>query len=224
MSNYVLLGSARSSFGHSEKGDQSGKEVSTQGFYLPDCGYWLGFKLKNNLLGVNLGKAMLEACENNNIGYSQPYRMTAREAYCRYGSIKGIKELCTCDCSSLVNLCLLSIGVNLPNFNTASEPQVLRKSGLFDEVKVKSEKDCTTGMILVTPTKGHTLIVITALTTEKPNNSVTNVTNLKSNEEIAKEVIQGKWGNGNARKCKLEKAGYNYEEIRKLVNKMMGKK
>lgn len=43
----------------------------------------------------------------------------------------------------------------------------------------------------------------------------------KTNEEIAKEVIQGKWGNGKERKNKLENAGYDYEVIQKLVNKMM---
>ena len=40
----------------------------------------------------------------------------------------------------------------------------------------------------------------------------------KSNQEIAKEVLAGKWGNGTARKAALEKAGYNYNEIQKLVN------
>lgn len=43
----------------------------------------------------------------------------------------------------------------------------------------------------------------------------------KSNDEIAKEVIQGKWGNGKERKDKLIEAGYDYEVIQKLVNKMM---
>ena len=47
------------------------------------------------------------------------------------------------------------------------------------------------------------------------------VSNKKSNEEIAREVIAGKWGNGNTRKSKLTKAGYDYEAIRKLVNQMI---
>lgn len=42
----------------------------------------------------------------------------------------------------------------------------------------------------------------------------------KSNEEIAKEVIAGKWGNGSVRKQKLTAAGYNYSEIQKIVNKL----
>ena len=43
----------------------------------------------------------------------------------------------------------------------------------------------------------------------------------KSNEQIAKEVIQGKWGNGAARKKALEAAGYVYSTIQNLVNKLL---
>ena len=43
----------------------------------------------------------------------------------------------------------------------------------------------------------------------------------KSNEEIAREVIQGKWGNGADRKKKLTEAGYDYKTIQNLVNKML---
>lgn len=43
----------------------------------------------------------------------------------------------------------------------------------------------------------------------------------KSLEEIAKEVIAGKWGNGNERKTALTKAGYDYKTIQSLVNKLL---
>ncbi len=43
----------------------------------------------------------------------------------------------------------------------------------------------------------------------------------KSNEEIAKEVIAGKWGNGAARKQRLTAAGYNYSVVQAIVNKML---
>lgn len=43
----------------------------------------------------------------------------------------------------------------------------------------------------------------------------------KSNEEIAKEVIAGKWGNGAERKQKLTKAGYDYATIQKIVNRLL---
>lgn len=44
----------------------------------------------------------------------------------------------------------------------------------------------------------------------------------KSNEDIASEVISGKWGNGAERKEKLTKAGYNYSEIQSIVNAKVG--
>ncbi len=40
----------------------------------------------------------------------------------------------------------------------------------------------------------------------------------KSNEEIAAEVIAGKWGNGDTRKIALTNAGYNYNAIQSIVN------
>lgn len=48
-------------------------------------------------------------------------------------------------------------------------------------------------------------------------------TNMKTNEEIAKEVIDGKWGNGSERKKNLIASGYNYSAIQKLVNSMVSK-
>lgn len=43
----------------------------------------------------------------------------------------------------------------------------------------------------------------------------------KSNEEIAREVIRGEWGNGQDRKNRLAAAGYDYSAIQALVNKMI---
>lgn len=40
----------------------------------------------------------------------------------------------------------------------------------------------------------------------------------KSNEEIAQECIEGKWGNGQERKNRLEAAGYDYNTIQSIVN------
>lgn len=53
------------------------------------------------------------------------------------------------------------------------------------------------------------------------SNTVNKVTsNKKSVTTIAKEVIQGKWGNGTDRKKRLEAAGYNYSEVQKEVNRL----
>lgn len=44
----------------------------------------------------------------------------------------------------------------------------------------------------------------------------------KSNAEIAKEVLAGKWGNGNDRKVKLAAAGYDYNAVQAEVNRCLG--
>lgn len=43
----------------------------------------------------------------------------------------------------------------------------------------------------------------------------------KSNEQIAREVIQGKWGNGEDRRKRLTAAGYNYATVQSIVNKLL---
>ena len=50
----------------------------------------------------------------------------------------------------------------------------------------------------------------------------TTVTHKKSIDEIANEVIAGKWGNGNDRRNKLTAAGYNYDEVQAAVEKKLG--
>ena len=45
----------------------------------------------------------------------------------------------------------------------------------------------------------------------------------KTVNQIAHEVIAGKWGNGTNRKKKLEAAGYDYDKVQKAVNKLLKK-
>lgn len=45
----------------------------------------------------------------------------------------------------------------------------------------------------------------------------------KSDEEIAKEVIAGKWGNGDDRIKRLTNAGYNFTTVQNIVNNMLTK-
>ena len=44
---------------------------------------------------------------------------------------------------------------------------------------------------------------------------------LKPIDEVAKEVIRGKWGNNPERKRRLESAGYDYNAVQKRVNQLM---
>lgn len=50
---------------------------------------------------------------------------------------------------------------------------------------------------------------------------VASTSSKKTIDEIAKEVILGKWGNGQERKDRLTKAGYNYSVIQKRVDELL---
>lgn len=41
-------------------------------------------------------------------------------------------------------------------------------------------------------------------------------------DEVAQEVIQGEWGNGDERRVRLENEGYNYQAVQDRVNELLG--
>lgn len=53
-------------------------------------------------------------------------------------------------------------------------------------------------------------------------NTSTTITAKKSVDEIASEVIAGKWGNGTDRKNRLTAAGYDYSAVQAKVNEKLG--
>ncbi len=61
----------------------------------------------------------------------------------------------------------------------------------------------------------------TSTGTSKPS-SGSSSSGKKTVSQVAKEVINGEWGNGDTRKKKLEAAGYDYDEVQKEVNKQLG--
>lgn len=61
----------------------------------------------------------------------------------------------------------------------------------------------------------------TGTSTSKPS-SGNSSSSRKTISQIAKEVINGEWGNGDARKKKLESAGYDYDAVQAEVNKQLG--
>lgn len=64
----------------------------------------------------------------------------------------------------------------------------------------------------------------TSTSTSKPStgNGGSSSSSKKTISQVAKEVINGEWGNGDARKKKLEAAGYDYDAVQKEVNKQLG--
>jgi len=51
--------------------------------------------------------------------------------------------------------------------------------------------------------------------------TLTNISERKSIEEIAAEVMALKWGCGNDRRQRLSNAGYDYKQVQELVNKIL---
>ena len=99
---------------------------------------------------------MLRACNNNNIGYDQYNRL----GIIKYGTSSTVKT--ECDCSSLVRQCVKeATGIDAGNFTTSNEKNMLLATGLFEKaVSVTSSTIMYNGDILVTKTKGHTVIVV----------------------------------------------------------------
>jgi hypothetical protein len=160
----VIIGSARSDsrglLKGDKAGDNNGKEVSTQAFYMHSKG-WVGFKAKDSALAKKLARGMQITCNNPNIGYDQNERL----GVVRNGIETKVKT--ECDCSSLVRAVLKYAGVEVCNFTTATAKAVIMSTGLFDEVKINSAADVTNGMILCTKTKGHIVIVISGAEEKK---------------------------------------------------------
>ena len=61
------------------------------------------------------------------------------------------------------------------------------------------------------------------VTENKPVTTPVAVVKEDINLTIAKEVIQGKWGNGAERKNRLTMAGYNYRKVQAIVNTLVRK-
>ena len=79
----VKIGSARiDEYGRAhggQAGDQTGKEVSTQNWYLSSKG-WRVFRAKNPSVAEKIAQCMERACKNSKIGYDQYQRNTLYKA------------------------------------------------------------------------------------------------------------------------------------------------
>jgi len=224
----VIIGSARSderkAYSGGAAGDQrqggapdySG-EVSMQKFYIHSKGWYI-LRAKDADHAEKIAENMVFACNNANIGYDQSQRL---------GIItKGVHttEKTECDCSSLVRECVKeATGKDPGNFTTGDEANALVKTGLFEKLTYADGTKLYTGDVLVTKTKGHTVIVTSGAARK---NATANDGNggSKTIEQIAAEVIQGKWGSGDERRKRLAAAGYSYLAVQAVVNaKLNGK-
>ena len=147
-----------------QPGNQTGKELRIQPWYKNAKG-WRVFRPKSSEVADKIVYDMRAACENSHIGYDQKQRNTLYNAAKPFGfDCAKVTELCECDCSSLVRVCVLYSGIKVNDFNTASEPTRLLATGEFEEMVGEEYTDSpnklSAGMILCTKVKGHTAIVL----------------------------------------------------------------
>ena len=230
----VIIGSARSDEnGHlnGKPGDQKGgKEVSTQNWYLHKKG-WVIIRAKDPAKRKKIAYAFKAACDNNNFGYGQATKNTGYNAAAKMGYDPAkVKTKVNIDCSTLARLALAYAGIKVPDWYTGNMKSIAKsKPSTFEVIegtKAQTDKYLEVGDILVTKTKGHTVGVISIgkkETTTAPPNANAPVPGKKSVTEIAKEVIDGKWGSGSTRKKKLTEAGYDYDTVQKKVNELLKK-
>lgn len=162
----ILIGSARKDengrYMGGAAGDQTGKEVSVQNFYKHSKG-WYVLRAKRAEVAAKLANAMQTACDNQNIGYDQGQRLDVITQIRKYGALGKIAVNTECDCSSLVRACCIESGFDPGNFTTGNEAAALAGTGYFEpKASVTSEAQLREGDILVTKTKGHTVIVVCA--------------------------------------------------------------
>ena len=166
----VRVGSARidergKAYG-GKAGDQTGRELSTQKWYLHKKG-WRVFRAVKREQALKIAADMEAACKNSHIGYDQWQRNTLYKAAEPMGFDCGkVRTDCETDCSALVRVCCAFAGImGLPSdFRTGNMPANLLKTGAFVELRGAKYTDQSAylgkGDILVTKTHGHTVVVL----------------------------------------------------------------
>ena len=145
-------------------GNQTGGELSTQNWYLHSKG-WRVLRPISTADATMIAFCMEAACANRHIGYDQGQRNSLYNAAKKVGfdTSKVTSDVET-DCSALVRVCCAFAGITVGDFNTSSEANALLKTGFFvektDSKYTKKSDYLKKGDILVTRSKGHTVVVL----------------------------------------------------------------
>lgn len=167
--NSVIIGSARTNeygtYSGGAPGDQTGKEVSTQLWYLHQKG-WVVARAKSATIREKIAQSMQAACDNRNIGYddsSKSRDLTAVAEKYNY-DLSKVSEPTSTNCAQLVRLGVLYAGIQVGDFFTGNMADILKETGQFEILK--DDEHCTVsdrnlrGDILITKTAGHTVVVL----------------------------------------------------------------
>ena len=166
--SWVLIGSARidenGNIYGGVLGDQNGKEVCIESWYLHADG-WVILRAKDSVKRNKIADDMEYICNNDLIGYDQSRNMSLFDMVKNDGfDARKVTKPCCTDCAKAVLVCVRYSGIECDVFYTGNEIEVLEKTGEFDVIR-DEQVACTDrflerGDILVTPHKGHTVVVV----------------------------------------------------------------
>lgn len=148
------------------KGDQTGKEILIQEWYLHSKG-WIVIRAKDPEVREKLARCMEMICANDNFGYGQDYRLSGFNEAEKVGfDSSKVKVKCGLDCSQSVRVSLHYAGIKCENFRTRTMRKVLEATGKFEILT--SDKYCKSSdyllrgdILLTAKVPGHTVVNLT---------------------------------------------------------------
>ena len=197
-------------------GDQTKKEVCIRSYYDKNWDYVIRAKDKN--IAERQAVACEIMCNDDHIGYDQMNRndLIALLEALKWDYTKISRDT-ECDCSSFMTACALCAGAKIDYKGNAPTTRSMvtrfRASGAYEITPFVSPKhnNLKRGDILVKQ-GSHTVMVLDDYVQNIPSKSI---------DQIAKEVIAGKYGDGEERKKAIQTLGYDYEAVRKKVNEIL---
>lgn len=205
-----------------QDGDQTKKEVCTREWYNKPWNVLVRFT--DAKMAEKVAVCMENAAKNDMIGYDQNQRNTLLKEARKYNyDVLKVNVPCECDCSSLV--CVACMYAGIPESALTYKGNCATTSTLRQSLKATGEVEIFTTPLYLTRTdrlkrgdilisEGHHVVVVIK----------TDAVTKKSVDEVAKEVIAGKWGTGTDRRIRLIDAGYNPSEVQMKVNALMNEK
>lgn len=206
-----------------QAGNQSGTELNTRAAYLYNWHSLIRFNDPG--MATKCGQAMADAVANMRIGYDQGERNSILSLARAAGwNLAAITQTCECDCSSLAGVCGIAAGApesaifqggNLCyTGNIAARFKATGLVSIFTSSDyVGSTSKWRVGDILVSNT--HAVVVVAGAAA---SGSGVAVAVSGSIEELARAVIAGRYGVGDARRAAL---GDKYAAVQARVNELL---
>lgn len=217
-------------------GDQTGTEYRVINWYNRPWNYVL--RPKSRTVGNKLAQIARQAAENNNIGYDQYQRLTYFDALSKADwNPSKITTKCETDCTASTAANVIATGYQLgikpleevsPKLYSGNIRRGLMTTGEFETLTASkyltSDKYLLPGDILLYENHHAAINLSNGSSNDLPSSSSSSSSAKPSISDTAKNVLNGKYGNGQDRIDRLKKLGYTDAEIKEIqakVNEML---